>query len=189
MTLRRGVSRWPSRFALSGPWRKTFELVSEAEALIKRRRRLGSADSPVFPHFSAGQGGEGEVGSYGEAADAWRRLWSWEASSASITSAVSLPSDIQAGEVFRHLFNLLCEALFEVGARTSRLHGGKWFVPASGHGGGVAVLWLDGGEREGPDCFVLSFSEVFSTNARDLYVICNLMGSFVTICKSTALDQ
>jgi hypothetical protein len=59
------------------------------------------------------------------------------------------------------------------------------FVPASLHDGGVADLWLDGGEREGPDCFSSSFSEVFSANARDLYVFLYFMGSFVTFCTST----
>jgi hypothetical protein len=59
------------------------------------------------------------------------------------------------------------------------------FVPASSHDGGVAALWLDGGEREGFDCFSSSFSEVFSTNARDLYVILDLMGSFVICCTAT----
>jgi hypothetical protein len=59
------------------------------------------------------------------------------------------------------------------------------FVPASSHDGGVAALWLDGGEREGPVCFSISFSEVFSVNARGLYVFLDLMGSFVSSCTAT----
>jgi hypothetical protein len=59
------------------------------------------------------------------------------------------------------------------------------FVPASSLDSGVAALWLDGGEREGPDCFSSSFSEVFSAFARDLYIILDLMGSFVTFCTAT----
>jgi hypothetical protein len=58
-------------------------------------------------------------------------------------------------------------------------------VPASSHDGGVADLWLGGGEREGPDCVSSSLSEVFSVNAGDLYVLFNLMGSSVIICTST----
>jgi hypothetical protein len=47
------------------------------------------------------------------------------------------------------------------------------FVPASRLDGGSFDLHLrlDGGEREGPDCFVSSFSEVFSAFTRDLYFI------------------
>jgi hypothetical protein len=59
------------------------------------------------------------------------------------------------------------------------------FVPTSGHDGGAAGFRLDGGEREESDCFLKSFSEVFSANARDLYVNFYLMGSFVIICTST----
>jgi hypothetical protein len=58
-------------------------------------------------------------------------------------------------------------------------------VPASSHDGGVADLWLDDGEREGPDCVSSSLSEVFSANARDLYVYLDLMGSFVIFYTST----
>jgi hypothetical protein len=59
------------------------------------------------------------------------------------------------------------------------------FVPASSHDGGVADLWLDGGEREGPDCISSSLSEVSSANARNLYVHLDLMGSFVIFCTSS----
>jgi hypothetical protein len=51
--------------------------------------------------------------------------------------------------------------------------------------GGVADLRLGGGEREGPNCVFPFLSEVFSVNVGDLYVILNLVGSFVTICTST----
>jgi hypothetical protein len=61
------------------------------------------------------------------------------------------------------------------------------FVPASAPGGGVVGLRLDGGEREGPDCSVIFFSGVFSTFARDLCIICNLMGSCVKNYMSTAV--
>jgi hypothetical protein len=60
------------------------------------------------------------------------------------------------------------------------------FVPASEIDGGRADLWLDGGEREGLDCVFRSFSEVLSTNARELICTFHLMGSFVLICISTA---
>jgi hypothetical protein len=74
------------------------------------------------------------------------------------------------------------EALLEVCYRTQRWLGGKWFVPASELNGGSSDHQLDGGDREGPDCFCKSFSGVFSTIARDLCVIssfykvfCNLL--------------
>jgi hypothetical protein len=35
------------------------------------------------------------------------------------------------------------------------------------------------------DCVSSSLSEVFSANARDLYVYLDLMGSFVMFCTST----
>jgi hypothetical protein len=44
------------------------------------------------------------------------------------------------------------------------------FVPASGHDGGSSDLRLDSGDREGPICTFLAFSEVFSAFARDPYV-------------------
>jgi hypothetical protein len=44
---------------------------------------------------------------------------------------------------------------------------------------------LDSGDREGPICTFLAFSEVFSTFARDPYVFPYLMGSFVLLYHST----
>jgi hypothetical protein len=44
-------------------------------------------------------------------------------------------------------------------------------IPAYVPDGGSFNLSLDSGEREGSDCFLTSFSEVFSTNTRDLCVI------------------
>jgi hypothetical protein len=62
---------------------------------------------------------------------------------------------------------------FNVGSKASG------FVPAFILDGGCPDLWLDGGNRGGPDCSVASLSEVFSTTIRDLSVIIFLMGSFV----------
>jgi hypothetical protein len=45
------------------------------------------------------------------------------------------------------------------------------YVPASVLDDDSFDLSLDGGEGEGSDCFLTSFSEVFSTNTRDLCVI------------------
>jgi hypothetical protein len=59
------------------------------------------------------------------------------------------------------------------------------FVPASAHDGCVVDLRLGGRAREGPDCFSLFLSEVFSANNRDLYVYSDLMGSFVITYTST----
>jgi hypothetical protein len=69
---------------------------------------------------------------------------------------------------------------FNVGLKAS------CFVPAFILGGGCPDLWLDGGNRGGPDCSVRFFREVFSTNIRDLCVILYLMGSFVMFCIATA---
>jgi hypothetical protein len=55
-------------------------------------------------------------------------------------------------------------------------------VPVSVHGGGSPGLQLqfDGGKREGLDCFVQSFSEVFSAFIRDLYSFSSSNG---VLCK------
>jgi hypothetical protein len=50
------------------------------------------------------------------------------------------------------------------------------FVPASEHDGGSSDLRLDGGDREGPICTSLAFSEVFPAFARDPFVISILWG-------------
>jgi hypothetical protein len=60
------------------------------------------------------------------------------------------------------------------------------FVPAPVLDGGDCDLSLDGGQREGSDCFQKSFSEVFSANTKDLCVIFFFMGSFVKDCTATA---
>jgi hypothetical protein len=58
----------------------------------------------------------------------------------------------KAGDGFRHI-NLHGEALFEVVFCTQRWLGGKWFVPASDLNSGSPGFLLNGGDREGPDCF------------------------------------
>jgi hypothetical protein len=50
------------------------------------------------------------------------------------------------------------------------------FVPALKLDGGMTDLQLVGGEREGLDCFLLSFSEALSANIRDLCVLSILWG-------------
>jgi hypothetical protein len=55
------------------------------------------------------------------------------------------------------------------------------FVPAPVLEGGDCNLSLDGGEREGSDYFLKSFSEVFSANTRDL---CVISFSYGVLCKS-----
>jgi hypothetical protein len=59
------------------------------------------------------------------------------------------------------------------------------FVPALVLDGGDCDLSLDGGEREGSDCYQKSFSEVFSTNTRDLCVI-SIFGVLCKVCTATA---
>jgi hypothetical protein len=116
-------------------------------------------------------------------------LWRWEVFYSSNTSAASLCRPTSSSPVKESGGSLTSfvrplPRLVPVYYGNSAASG---FVPASGLDGGATGLWLDGGDREGPDCYVSSFSEVFSAYARDLCVILNLMGSFVIICKSTAL--
>jgi hypothetical protein len=59
------------------------------------------------------------------------------------------------------------------------------FVPASELNGGSSDLLLDGGDREGPDCFFLSFREALSTLPGRVWFFPFLIGSFVTLCTST----
>jgi hypothetical protein len=59
------------------------------------------------------------------------------------------------------------------------------FVPALKLNGDLADLLLVGAEREGLDCFLLSFSEALSANIRDLCVLFYFMGSFVWYCTPT----
>jgi hypothetical protein len=70
------------------------------------------------------------------------------------------------------LFQRLATA-FNVGSKASG------FVPAFILDGGCPDLWLDDGNRGGPEFSVRSFREVFSTIIIDLCVILFLMGSFV----------
>jgi hypothetical protein len=181
----RGVKQSSARGALSSPWWKTAEQIFKAEPQIKRRRHLLFAGFLVSSPLSAGQGGEGEGGSCGKAADVWRWRWSREVSSTSITSAAFLPSDIRAGEDSGDFSTSSVRPLLRLAPALNVGSVASGFVPAAEHGGGEASLWLDDGEREGPDCLVKFFNGVFSAIARDLYVICNLMGSFVTNCMST----
>jgi hypothetical protein len=58
------------------------------------------------------------------------------------------------------------------------------FVPASDINGGSSGLWLDGGDRGGPDCFSLSFREVLSTLAR---VLCVLLVFYEVPCNNLYL--
>jgi hypothetical protein len=60
------------------------------------------------------------------------------------------------------------------------------FVPAFILDGGCPDLWLDDGNRGGPDCSGRFFREVSSINIRDLCVIFFLMGSFVIFYTATA---
>jgi hypothetical protein len=69
---------------------------------------------------------------------------------------------------------------FNVGLKASG------FIPAFILDGGCPDLWLDDGNRGGPDCDVRSFREVSSTINRDLCVIFFLMGSFVIFYTATA---
>jgi hypothetical protein len=62
-------------------------------------------------------------------------------------------------------------------------------IPTSVPDGDSFDLSLDGGEREGSDCFLTSFSEVFSTNTRDLCVISISYGAAALISRSTVVKQ
>jgi hypothetical protein len=60
------------------------------------------------------------------------------------------------------------------------------YVPAPMLDGGDYDLSLNGGEREGSDCFLKSFSEVFSTNTRALCVIFFSYRVLCKVCTATA---
>jgi hypothetical protein len=163
------------------------EYIFRAELRIKRRRHFLFAGLPVLFPLLAGQGGEEEGGNGGKAADDWRWRWSWEASSMSITSAAFWPADIHAGEFFGVSSTSFVRPFLRLATALSVGMVASGFVPAAVHDGGSAGLRLNGGEREGPNCFEEFFSRVFSTITRDLRVICILMGSFVKACMSTAV--
>jgi hypothetical protein len=182
----RGISRSPAREAPSCPWWMMTKWISKAEPQIKRRRCLLPAGFPAFPPLSAGQGGEGEDGRRETAADV-RRRWSWEAARSSTTSAATSGRPISKPVMISGVSTSCVRPLSRTAPALNVREEASGFVPASTHGGGVAGLWLVGGEREGSDCFEKKFSGVFSALARDLCVICFFMGSFVTICSSTAL--
>jgi hypothetical protein len=59
-------------------------------------------------------------------------------------------------------------------------------VPAPVLDGGDYDLSLDGGEREGSDCYLKSLSEVLSTITRDLCVISISFGVLCKECIATA---
>jgi hypothetical protein len=59
------------------------------------------------------------------------------------------------------------------------------FVPAFILDGGCPDLWLDDGNRGGPDCDVRFFREFSPTNIRDLCVIFFLLGSFIIFYTAT----
>jgi hypothetical protein len=60
------------------------------------------------------------------------------------------------------------------------------FVPAPVLDGGDCDLSLNGGEREGSDCFLKSFSEVLSAITRDPCVISISFGVLCKTCTATA---
>jgi hypothetical protein len=60
------------------------------------------------------------------------------------------------------------------------------FVPAPVLDGGDCDLSLDGGEREGSDCFSESFSKVLSAITRDPCVISFSFGVLRKSCTATA---
>lgn len=117
----------------------------------------------------------------------WHRSPS-EASSWSTTSAAHMPAVIQASEAW-HIFNLHWRPLPRLAVASHADFEASGFVPASKLDGDLADLLLVGGEREGPDCFLLSFSEALSASIRDLCVLFYFMGSFVVYCSPTVCFQ
>jgi hypothetical protein len=127
------------------------------------------------------------------ASSVWHR-WGWKPPLSSTTLTVGLSrsaSKVLRGPILKlatssskvtslvRPFQRLA-TVFSVGSKASG------FIPAFILEGGCPDLWLDGGNRGGPDWSVRSFSEVFSTIIRDLCVILFLMGSFVLFCTATA---
>jgi hypothetical protein len=104
------------------------------------------------------------------------------------------PSDIQglsktypeAGEGLRRCLTSKVRPISRSANTLNISTAASGFVPASEHDGGSFDLRLGGGEREGSDYILPSFSEVFFAITRDICVIFFLMGSFVTTCTSIA---
>ena len=124
-----------------------------------------------------------------------RQQWSWEAIYWSNTLAAGdgrLASKARAWPIQMPVKGSGKEStsyvrpLLELVAASLVFSGASGLVPAPDHDGGVANFRLGGGQREGSNCFSLSFRQVFSANSRGLCVITYLMGSFVIICTSTA---
>jgi hypothetical protein len=151
------------------------------------RGRCGEFDGrPVFFH---GVGGESS------AASSIQQLWSLEAIFLSTSSAVG--ESRPTSKVFQRPIQkpvkgsgtCLTSKVRPISRSANTLNistAASGFVPASEHDGGSFDLQLDGGEREGSDYILPSFSEVFSAITRDICVIFFLMGSFVTTCTSIA---
>jgi hypothetical protein len=124
------------------------------------------------------------VGKESPASSSTKQQWSWEAIFLSIISAAdgsrstskAKPWPTQkpakdSGESTSFVRPFLRSAAAYYGCVEA-----SGSIPASSHDGGVADLWLGGGEREGSDCVSQSLIEVFSVNARDLYVFSILWG-------------
>jgi hypothetical protein len=99
-----------------------------------------------------------------------------------------MPAVIQASEAWQ-IFNLHRRPLPRLAVASHGIFEASGLVPALKLDGDMADLLLVGGEREGLDCFLLSFSEALSVNIRDLCVLFYFMGSFVMYCTPTVYFQ
>ena len=134
-------------------------------------------------------------GSVDWVSSSFRRQWCWEAIFLSITSAAGggrQTSKVKSWPILKpakgsgaYLTSSVRPLLKSVAALNVRTEA-SGSVPASVLDGGDGDFRLGGGEREGFDCFFPSFSEVFSTNTRDLCVICFSYEVLCKICTSTA---
>jgi hypothetical protein len=170
-----------------------ISFVPLAKALYNKHFWLQSSILDVFNIDLAGRGGEEEdeegvdsVVFCDQVIPSWEAIfWSnISAADGSRPTSKAIPWPIQkpakdSGESTSFVRPLLRSAAAYYGCLEA-----SGSVPASKHDGGVADLSLGCGEREGSDCVSPSLSEVFSANARDLYVLFDLMGSFVIMCTS-----
>jgi hypothetical protein len=176
-----GTGGWPSSGDVKSPRWGMESFATPAKPPCNKHCGLQRCALDILDIDLAGRGGEveDEDGDDG-VLFAFRR---WEVTF--LSSSKATPWPIQLSAMDSGVSTSVVRFFLRVAVAYYGCVEASGFVPASSHDGGVAALWLDGGEREGSDCFFSSFSEIFYANARDLYVILDLMGSFVTFCTAT----
>jgi hypothetical protein len=194
-------ARWPALFAAWG-WKALAS--GPAVSSSPKGGRLHRPGLLRLPPPSCGRLGEFDGGHFLDGASealspvlpvqqgacCWfflNRVWCWELWFSGIYS----PAD-ECRPNTKVLRRPICKPMNDSGNETSMVRPSSrshpafiisseasGLVPAPVLDGGDYDLSLDGGEREGSDCYQKSFSEVLSTITRDLCVISIFLGSFV----------